>query len=205
MSIEYEPPRKSVTLCTTSREPSPRTRSLLKDLSALSSNLLRVTRGKMTYKELLFKAFSVGAKTLAIIGEKKGNPSIIRIYDTEPLWLQREPVHVFTLFIKGVSLSRERGHGLPSRPVEYAYVVTTDSFVSDAHRTVSLALSRIFSATIVPPRAVKHGLKAFVVPKDNLFVVYFKLEDKPVGPVIKIDEARIIGRPVPGGQTEDIN
>lgn len=189
---------KSLTLLTTSREPSPRTRSLIKDISSLSANIVRLNRGKMTFKELLSRAFSVGAKTLVIVGEMRGNPSIMRVYDTEPLWMNQKPIHIFTLFISGVSLSRERRHGLPEKPIVNVYVVSSD-FVNNTHRTISLALTRIFSASIVKPASLrKDGLRVHVIPKDNLFYVFFKMNENFVGPVLKISEARIIGKPFEG-------
>ncbi|MEM1605127.1 MAG: hypothetical protein QW604_00830 [Fervidicoccaceae archaeon] len=198
MSEVSEPPSRSLTLLTTSREPSPRTRSLIKDISSLSANIVRLNRGKMTFKELLSRAFALGAKTLVIVGEIRGNPSIMRVYDTEPLWMNQPPIHIFTLFISGVSLSRERRHGLPEKPVSNVYVVSSD-FANETHRIISLAFTRVFSATIVRPTSGKDGLRVHVIPKDNLFYVFFKMSDKFVGPVLKISEARIIGKPFEGG------
>lgn len=202
MTIDEKSNIKSLIILTTSREPSPRTRSLVKDLSALSSNILRVNRGKMTYKELISRAFALGAKTLAIIGEMKGNPSIIRIYDVEPVWFQQTPIHMFTIFLSGVSLSRESRYRLPEKPLDSVYIVT-NNFIDNTQRILSIALSRIFSATIVSSRIKGRGLKVYVVPRNNRFIVYFKLEEKRIGPVMYISEARIIGKPIIENQTRD--
>lgn len=188
---------RPVALITTSREPSPRTRSLVKDLAALSSGMVRATRGKQTFKELLARAFHLGAKTIIIVGEKRGNPSIIRIYDIEPIWVQRPPLHTFTIFLRGVALSREARSGLPSRPVDRIYVIA-ESFHSETERTLSLALAKMFSATIVSPRSKRNGLDVIFSSRGGLYIVRFKLGGTDVGPVLRVKEARVVGRPIEG-------
>jgi len=185
-------------LLTTSREPSPRTRSLIKDLASLSANVIRANRGKMTVKELMAAAIARGAKTLAIVGEMRGNPSIIRIYDIEPLLMGLKPLHAFTVFIEGVSLSRERQHAMPDSPANSACVVS-DEFVSESHRNLALSLSRFFSAPVVARRAARDPLHVYATPRGNRYIVHFKYLGKPVGPVLKVSEARIIGREVEVG------
>jgi len=92
-------------LITTSRKPSPRLRSFVKDLTSVIPNTLKLNRGKKTLEDLLYDAIELNADRLIIVGEKKGNPGSIKVYlvnrDEEKL---RELAYYS---IKGVKLSRE--------------------------------------------------------------------------------------------------
>lgn len=180
------------TVLTTSREPSPRTRSFVKDLCTLSAKVLRLTRGKATYKELVAFALGVGARTLAMVGEKRGNPSILRIYDLEPCLVGKSPVHLYTLFIKGVNLSRERGCGPPPSPCDRAFVVSSGEREGTGY-LVESAWTRFFMAEVVT-REPPEGLAIRVERSGGLFLTHFAFNGRPVGPLIKVDEARLIGK-----------
>ena len=67
-------------LITTSRKPSSRTRSFCQSLSHCL-NVEYVNRGKMSFRDVLIKADSLGSPKIAIISQIKGNPSKIEIYD----------------------------------------------------------------------------------------------------------------------------
>ncbi|HLI46013.1 MAG TPA: hypothetical protein VKU94_02345 [Geobacterales bacterium] len=69
-------------LITTSRRPSRRTRSFVRDL-ALLFNAERITRGKSSIDDLLSEL--VNGSKLLVIDTKKGNPSRIRVYDRNGL------------------------------------------------------------------------------------------------------------------------
>ena len=90
-------------LITTSREPSKRVRSFVKDLSIVLPHSVRVSRGKATYSELATKATSLGAYGVLIVLERRGNPSSI-LY-AEPRGTELEVM--FLLKLGGVTLMRE--------------------------------------------------------------------------------------------------
>lgn len=90
-------------LITTSREPSRRTRSFVKDLSGALPHSVRVARGKATYAELAAKASSLGAYGVLVVLERRGNPSALSFVRLEGLELRRE----LLLKLGGVSLLRE--------------------------------------------------------------------------------------------------
>jgi U3 small nucleolar ribonucleoprotein protein IMP4 len=90
-------------LVTTSREPSRRTRSFVKDLVPAIPHAVRVNRGKATYSELAVRATSLGAYGVLIVLERKGNPSALLYAEPEGLQLRK----LFLLKISGVSLLRE--------------------------------------------------------------------------------------------------
>ncbi|MCX8184962.1 MAG: hypothetical protein RMI56_02315 [Sulfolobales archaeon] len=90
-------------LITTSREPSRRTRSFVKDLSLAVPHSLKLNRGKATYGELAGRASSLGAYGVLLVLEKKGNPSALLFAKQDGLELKK----VFLLRLAGVSLLRE--------------------------------------------------------------------------------------------------
>lgn len=90
-------------LITTSREPSRRTQSFVKDLCRVLPNSVRVVRGRATYAELAVRASSLGAYGALIVLEKRGNPSALLYARPEGLGLRK----VFLLRLGGVSLLRE--------------------------------------------------------------------------------------------------
>ena len=118
-------------LFTTSRRPSPRLRTFVKELAAVFPNAVRVNRGKKSLTELYSDAMSLNAARIIIIEQKKGNPGAIRIFDVnEP---ESRPV---TLIISNVRLLRETPGGatpynvksvaleIPSEPAIEGYVET---------------------------------------------------------------------------------
>jgi rRNA maturation protein Rpf1 len=68
-----------VILITTSRHPSPRTRSLCNDLLMMIPHSVRVNRGKMNERELLAFSSAKGARTLVIIDSHMGNSGAISL------------------------------------------------------------------------------------------------------------------------------
>lgn len=90
-------------LITTSREPSRRTRSFVKDLSLAVPHSVRINRGKATLSELALKATSLGAYGVVVLLEMRGNPSSLLYAEPRGSGL----VRMFLLKIDGVSLLRE--------------------------------------------------------------------------------------------------
>lgn len=90
-------------IITTSRKPSKRTRSFVKDLSLALPHSVRVNRGKATYTELAIRAISLGAYGVLIVLERNGNPSSL-LY-AEPRGANLEIL--FLLKLCGVTLMRE--------------------------------------------------------------------------------------------------
>ena len=97
-------------IITTSRRPSRRTRSLVKDLAAVIDGAVRFTRGHESLKSLAAMARTYGIKSVVIVGERKGNPGLLAAYSVGDRGLSP----VATIRIVGVTLSRElRGRSKP--------------------------------------------------------------------------------------------
>jgi U3 small nucleolar ribonucleoprotein protein IMP4 len=69
-------------LITTSRKPSPRTRSFTRSLERVL-NSKYINRGKMSMRDVLLKSRVLGYRKIAVISETNGNPSRIEILDCE--------------------------------------------------------------------------------------------------------------------------
>ena len=97
---------------TTSRRPSRRTRSLVRDLSHVIPSALRVTRGKKSLDDLREIAIAHGFTRILVVWDMKGNPGGLVFYraslsHVEPLsrWIA----------LSGVSLRREMFPPKPKR------------------------------------------------------------------------------------------
>jgi U3 small nucleolar ribonucleoprotein protein IMP4 len=87
-------------LITTSRKPSGRTRSFCQDLGHVL-NAKYVNRGKMSFRDVLIKAASLGFQEIAIVSQIKGNPSKIEIYNENSELLLFLKITVSLLDLKG--------------------------------------------------------------------------------------------------------
>lgn len=97
----------SLILITTSHKPSQRTRSFIKDLSMTLPYSATVNRGKKTLEELGIEAHRHKARYIFVAGERRGNPSIIRIYRVDTTQKIPKVKHIASIIIKGVKLTRE--------------------------------------------------------------------------------------------------
>jgi U3 small nucleolar ribonucleoprotein protein IMP4 len=92
-------------IVTTSHRPSQRARSFAKDLASVLPQAVKINRGKMTLQDLFYEAYARGAERVIIIGLKKGNPGILRVYKPDVMSSQLE--HIATISLRGVRLRRE--------------------------------------------------------------------------------------------------
>ncbi len=173
-------------IVTTSRRPSPRSRSFVKDLVSVLPGGIRLTRGHSSYVDLAREALMVGCSRVIIIGERRGNPGVIRVYEpTSSLELR----HIVTFIILGVKLSRESGFGKPVSP--RFLVIETDS--SPISEEFSEAFIRAFHAKLKAPQ----GVEDYVLAKlEGLTVDSIKLsfywKGSPVGPQLRLRKPRSV-------------
>ena len=97
---------KKLIIVTTSHRPTQRVRSFVKDLASVLPYAVKVNRGKASLLDLYYDAVAIGAKRVVIVGAKKGNPGIIRVYaPREPPDIGLDEIVVISL--SGVKLRRE--------------------------------------------------------------------------------------------------
>lgn len=90
-------------LITTTRRPSRRTRSFVRDLYHVIPASKRINRGKMSMEDLNELAIREGMDRVIVVGTKRGNPSFLAFYEPSPSYLK--PLSILKL--DGVSLRRE--------------------------------------------------------------------------------------------------
>ncbi len=189
---------KDKVLLTSSREPSRRTRSFLKDLSSIAPWIMRVNRGKMTFQELVSLSLEEGASTLLIVGERRGNPSIIRIYDLNDVNEERLPLHAYTIFLTGISLSRERGHAVQGTFTPSGIVIEAKPARREAERNLVLALYKMLGPTnITYDSSEKENLLRVIVSRRRgVYTVAFRYghQGREIGPLLRIDGVKRVGR-----------
>ncbi|NHJ46737.1 MAG: hypothetical protein FK733_03005 [Asgard group archaeon] len=93
---------------TTSRKPSQRTRSFLRDLVRVIPWSFHFTRGSCSLNDLADELTVLGINRVLIIHEKKGNPSLVKFYKLEDGKLAERD---YRMRIKGISLARELKRG----------------------------------------------------------------------------------------------
>lgn len=165
---------------TTSRRPSPRTRSFIKDLVSVVPGSVRVTRGHMSMEELAREAVIRGADRVVVVGERRGNPGIIRVYRVEPGLRLRNTV---SFIVRGVTLSREAGNGQPG--LRRALLVESDG--SEIADEVAEAFIIGFGARVGGPRG---SIVASIRGAGDEALVEFSWRGRSVGPRIRLARPR---------------
>ncbi|WP_276815022.1 Brix domain-containing protein [Desulfurococcus amylolyticus] len=172
-------------LITTSHRPSQRIRSFVKDLSSVIPYSIRVTRGKKTLEDLVIEAYKNGLSYIAIIGERRGNPSTIEIYKVDSSIMPPSAIRISTLLLSGVRLSREnpesiRVYNPRSVKVEYDQCVTDECF----------ALADILLS--ITSKAFSHqpDVKIALEESEYVDVEFYSSTNHRIGPSLRI--ARVI-------------
>ena len=166
-------------LITTSREPSQRTRSFVKDLVSVIPNSERVTRGKMSTEDLIYEAEDRDAERVVVVEEKQGNPSKLIVYD-----LSGKPIYTFIL--RGVSLGRERD----SRAYGAERVCVRLYHLLPGAVEIAKAFADAFGLEVVesPEETGMCDLILDVEEEEGYWKVFFRIPSskKVVGPIIRV-------------------
>ena len=94
-------------IITTSRRPSNRSRTFVKELSSIIPNSIRLTRGHLSLKNINEICLNYNIESIVIVYDSNGNPS--KIVALKPSMDSEKPEYIFSLRIKGVSLRKEIG------------------------------------------------------------------------------------------------
>lgn len=125
-------------------------RSLAKELALSLPNALKVNRGKMSIREVLFHAKTLGAQRVIIVGRGlRGNPGRIEIFERmEP------PLVSMIVKLCGVKLARELGVR-PQPPRRLSVVVQPSSEAWEFAHELAIALNLPLIEE-VEPRDLSH-------------------------------------------------
>ncbi len=175
-------------LITTTRRPSQRTRSFVRDLYHVIPNAIRRNRGKTSLEDLNEIALKLGAERILIIGTERGNPSSLYFFEPTPLAIR--PISL--IYLKGITLRREMTKKKAPSSKELCISYQSEA-LSNLAEILSLSLKA--KKTIL---SSKEDLKKFgdecdvflhLIPiEDNLFVASFfrAIPSIEIGPRVRI-------------------
>jgi U3 small nucleolar ribonucleoprotein protein IMP4 len=170
-------------LITTSRRPSPRTRSLVKDLASILPNADRFTRGHYSMRDLAREALLRGANRIVVIAGRMGNPSLMRIYAVEEDSLR----NIASLIIKGVALSRELRRPLPLHKPKSMIIEVDGSPLADL---VSDYFIKAFGARLLEKPTPSDIIAKLQSSSQEIVTVEFLMGGKLVGPRLRVYPTR---------------
>jgi U3 small nucleolar ribonucleoprotein protein IMP4 len=177
-------------LVTTSRRPSPRTRSLIKDLVSLLPRSFKVNRGHFTMDELAAVALSKGCDRLVVVGERKGNPSIIRVYKVER---GLEYKNIVSMKIRGFALSRELRRSLPASQPDELYVKVDEYDLMDFAEAFILGFhAKIYHKDVKPKKGSLIAIIKFDKRggKDIALLEFINYKGEFVGPRLRLQRTQ---------------
>ena len=103
----------------TTRKPTQRIRSFIKELNRAIPSSIRLTRGKQAFDEFCESAFDRGATRILLVGAFHGNPGRIEfLHLSQDTWAFQPP----TIILKSVQLLRDQKNQ-PPRTIKRLVVV----------------------------------------------------------------------------------
>ena len=174
---------KPYILLTTSRKPSPRTRSFVKELSMTLPCVHRVNRGKKTLLELGLEALRKNIRYIIVVGERKGNPSLLRIYSVGySIEYRRVLKHIASIVLSGVRLSRESPSSTRVFNPETIFLDINEC-ISDQCLLFADMMYKIFNRVLHE----KPDVEVKLCDLDTCFKIEFRNRiGRQCGPVIKV-------------------
>ncbi len=170
-------------IITTSREPSRRTRSFVKDLVLAVPHSIKLNRGKSTLYDLRDIMVNEGAYGLVMIYEKKANPSALVYYEAAGVELKK----VYLLKITSVRLGREiRDY---QKPLGIRTLVINVANIEEGLPSQAAeALVRILKPTIYHNEPPHRSIEIVITGGESEVGVTFicTSSDRPCGPSFKI-------------------
>ena len=149
-------------LITTSRKPGRKTRTFSRDLQRALPNSLYINRGKGSIEDIVELALAQGFMRILIVGETKGNPSLIRTLE-----LEGEPRWGIQIYINPIKFCRD----LPCGGNEGDFLRVESEKFGDV-------LNRVFGYPVQEGEPV--------VLREEKSIVEFLYDGKPVGPVFRL-------------------
>ncbi|MEM2223813.1 MAG: hypothetical protein QXR02_01620 [Acidilobaceae archaeon] len=176
-------------LITTSRRPSQRVRSFVKDLILVLPGAFRFTRGHSSYEDLAREAIHSGVTRVIIVSDMRGNPGIIRAYDVlvNPIGLK----NIVSIIVSGVKLAREAGHST-SAPigVNVLAVLSDESSIAEEFTE---AFIKAFYARVYHSSLAENSIVASIIGlgRDTVKVI-FTYRGNPIGPILRLRRPHVM-------------
>jgi len=168
------------------RKPTDRIRSFIKELSHVIPNAVRLTRGKQGFAEFCEEATSAGASRFILVGAWHGNPGrlVFLQQKTGEGWVFQPP----TILLKSVTLLRELGHDPP--PPRTALFVVPDT-PQDAAPAESLAAALdvpVGARDDLPPPSDRGALLQVSLHQRSTLEFLSPTDKEPLGPTLRVKE-----------------
>ncbi|MHA1220962.1 MAG: Brix domain-containing protein [Candidatus Heimdallarchaeota archaeon] len=174
---------------TTSRKPSQRTRSFVRDLVRVIPWSFHFTRGSCSLNVLADELSSLGINRLMVVHEKKGNPSLLKFYKLVDDDLEARDYRVR---IKGISLGRElkRGRSVFTKESKFSVVNYCQSDFGEQLYTMLSIFFNFERIRELPQNPNFKGIAIFMSDKDDQITIDFQqIETKEmIGPRITISD-----------------
>jgi U3 small nucleolar ribonucleoprotein protein IMP4 len=165
----------------TTRKPTQRIRSFIKELARVIPNSMRFTRGKQSFNEFCTTAQDLGAHRILLVGAFHGNPGRLGFLEfREETWDFQPP----TIIIKSVRLLRET-EANPPGGIKNLYVVPDSP--RDEKRAALLAQALdvpYFTRDQLPAPKEKSAIVRVGIAKNRLIEFLTLDEQFPLGPKI---------------------
>jgi len=175
-------------ILTTSRRPTQRVRSFVKDLYSVIPQAIRINRGKATLNDLASYALEINAEKILVVITRKGNPGSILIYGVD---LEGKPIALCRIVISGIKLSREYG-GSPC-PKTSSIFIDISSIKSELGEQLAEVLIKNLGYVPITSinEATPNSITAIINEKssNNVVMKYMRLSPRIIcGPVIRISK-----------------
>jgi len=177
-----------VLIITTSRNPSRRSRSFIKDLVAVVPTYIRVNRGKKTLDDLINIMYAYNSNGVLILYERKGNPSALVYYVNIGNKLQKK----LLIKLSSIKLCREvKGF---QKPIKVKYLFIDSKDIRNIQSDIVNALVTILDVKLTSDINVSsiseysNIVKVILSKCDDCVCVGFKClrSERPCGPEFKI-------------------
>ena len=181
-------------IVTTSRRPTQRIRSFLKDFSSIFPQVIRLNRGKTTLVDLASYAVEVGAERIIVITSKRGNPSSILTYSID---LSANLTKLHRIIISGVKLSREYGGSPCPKPSKICIDISLvkSEFQERLAEVLAndLGFEPITSLNDAPPRSIvaviNSKARTTLFSKEEIILKFLRPKPGiPCGPRLRISK-----------------
>lgn len=176
-------------LITTTRRPSRRTRSFVRDLYHVVPDSMRRNRGKMSMEDLNGLAIKEGADRVIIVGTQRGNPSFLAFYEPSPFRLK--PISLVRL--DGVSLRREVTDRRAPCARRLGIVYSSEDLKDEAKVLARSFKTHILSQSLEELRAGDEACEVALLLSSNRCIggtFYAVRSIEEIGPRMRISEIR---------------
>jgi U3 small nucleolar ribonucleoprotein protein IMP4 len=166
------------------RKPTDRIRSFIKELTRVIPNAIRLTRGKQGFPEFCEEATAAGASRMLLVGAWHGNPGRLVFLRQQPAegWVFHPP----TILLKSVTLLRDLDHDSPS-PRTALFVVPDTPLDAEPAESLAAAFDAALRLRDSLPIVADRGAVLRVGLHQRSVLEFLSAdEQEPLGPTLHV-------------------